>query len=267
MAAQAVTELRRNQLLSLVRESGFASLPDLADELQVSESTIRRDLDTLEEGGAVKRTHGGVFYSGPSPRVPHFDRRQSAQWDQKRAIARAACELVDEGDTILLDGGSTTYELARLLVDRSLQVVTNSLPVANLFSATDRADLVLVGGYVHARTGVALGPYANRMLDGLNVRRAVLSISGANARGFYNSNLLLVGTEQAMMKAADEVIVVADSSKFGHASLARLCALSDVDTVVVDHGISRDWQDLLRVAGVHLVLADPADVAPAGNTT
>jgi DeoR family fructose operon transcriptional repressor len=267
MAPQAVTESRRNQLLSLVRESGFASLPDLADELQVSESTIRRDLDTLEESGSVKRTHGGVFYSGPSPQVPHFDRRQSAQWDQKRAIARAASELIEEGDTILLDGGSTTYELARLLIDRSLQVVTNSLPVANLFSATDRADLVLVGGYVHARTGVALGPYANSMLEGLNVRRAVLSVSGVNSRGFYNSNLLLVGTELAMMKAADEVIVVADSSKFGHASLAHLCGLSDVNTVVADDGISTDWHGRLRDAGVQLLVANPLEQAQAANGT
>ena len=138
------------------------------------------------------------------------------------AIARAASELIEEGDTILLDGGSTTYELAQLLVGRPLQVVTNSLPVANLLTSSD-ADLVMVGGYIHTRTGVSLGPYAIQMLRSLNVRRAVLSVAGVNDEGFYNSNLLLVETEQAMMKAADEVIVVADSTKFGCTSLARLC--------------------------------------------
>ncbi len=221
MASQNLAESRRSRLLELVRQHGFASLPDLADQLQVSESTIRRDLDVLEESGSAKRTHGGVFYTGPSPQVPHFERRQAAQLEQKRLIAQAASELIEEGDTVLLDGGSTTYELARLLVDRALQVVTNSLPVANLFTASERSDLVVIGGYVHTRTGVCLGPYANGMLADLNARRAVLSVSGVNEKGFYNSNLLLVGTEQAMMAAADEVIVVADSSKFGHSSLAQ----------------------------------------------
>ena len=125
---------------------------------------------------------------------------------------------------MLLDGGSTTYELAQLLVGRPLQVVTNSLPVANLFASSANTDLVLVGGYVYPRTGVSLGPYANEMLAELNVRQTVLSVAGINERGYYNSNLLLVETERAMMRAADEVIVVADSTKFGRQSLAHLCA-------------------------------------------
>ncbi|MBM4088845.1 MAG: DeoR/GlpR transcriptional regulator [Planctomycetes bacterium] len=263
MASQTLAEARRNQLLELIRRQGFASLPALADELQVSESTIRRDLDVLEESGSAKRTHGGVFYTGPSPQLPHFDRRQAAQLQQKRQIARAAEKLIEEGDTILMDGGSTTYELARLLVDRALQIVTNSLPVANLFTASDRADLVVIGGYVHARTGVCLGPYANGMLSGVNVRRAVLSVSGVNSKGYYNSNLLLVGTEQAMMAAADEVIVVADSSKFGHSSLAHLCGLSEIDVLVVDEGISDQWRRCLVEEGVRVVVA-PATDSPGG---
>ena len=255
MASQVPTETRRSRLLELVRQRGFATLPDLADELQVSESTIRRDLDVLEENGSAKRTYGGAFYTGPSPQLPHFDRRQATQLEQKRQIALTAASLIDEGDTVLLDGGSTTYELARLLVDRALQVVTNSLPVANLFTASDCADLVLIGGYVHTRTGVCLGPYANAMLADLNVRRAVLSVSGVVEKGYYNGNLLLVETEQAMMAAADEVIVVADSSKFGHTSLALLCGLSEVDVLVVDRGISEEWRQRLVAAGVRLMVA------------
>ena len=154
-----------------------------------------------------------------------------------------------------LDGGSTTYELAQCLVSKAIQVVTNSLPVANLFMSTDTADLVIVGGYVHTRTGVSLGPYANEMLSELNVRRAVLSVAGIHNDGFYNSNLLLVETEQAMMKAADEVIVVADSTKFGHKSLAHLCPLGDIDVLVADDGITEDHRNKLTAAGVKLVIA------------
>ncbi len=250
-----LVEERRNQLLELVRTRGFASLPDLAEQLNVSESTVRRDLDYLEEVGTAKRTHGGVFYTGPSPKLPHFDERQPAQWDKKRRIAQVAVKLIEDGDTVLLDGGSTTYEVAQLLVGRPLQIVTNSLPVANLFASNADHDLVLLGGYVYPRTGVALGPYANDMLEKLSVRRTIMSVAGITERGFFNSNLLLVETERAMMRAADEVIVVADSSKFGRQSLSHLCGLDEVQHLVVDDGIPTEWCTRVTSAGSQLHVA------------
>ena len=243
--------------MELVRSRGFAALPDLVDALDVSESTVRRDLDFLEEAGTAKRTHGGVFYTGSSPKLPHFDERQPAQWDKKRAIAACVAQMIQDGETLLLDGGTTTYEVARLLVGRHLQIVTNSLPVANLFAASTTADLVLVGGYVYPRTGVSLGPYANQVLGALHVRRTVLSVAGINERGCYNSNLLLVETERAMLEASEEVIVVADSTKFGHQSLAHLCPLEHVDYLIVDNAIEPAWRKKIEAAGVQLVIAEP----------
>ena len=251
-----LTEQRRGRLLEMVRLQGFASLPALAVELDVSESTIRRDLDYLEESGTAKRTHGGVFYTGPSPKLAHFDQRQSTQWEKKKQIAHRAAMLIEDTDTILLDGGSTTYELAQLLIGRPLQVVTNSLPVANLFTASPNTDLILLGGYVHQTTGITLGPYANQMLGELNVRRAVLSVAGISDRGFFNRNLLLVETEQAMMRAADEVIVVADSTKFGHQALAQICDLGEVHTLVVDNEITEDWRSKIIASGTKLIIAN-----------
>lgn len=250
-------EERRSQLLELVRQRGFASLVELAELLRVSESTVRRDLEVLEESGSAKRTHGGVLYTGPSPKFPHFDERQPAQWDNKRAIAARAASLVEDGDSVLLDGGSTTYEVARLLVGRPLHVVTNSLPVANLFASASNSDLVLVGGYVSPRTGVMLGPYALQVLGQLTVRRTILSVAGLNERGYFNNNVLLVETERAMLQAADEVIVVADSTKLGRQSLAHLAPLGDVDRLVVDPEASPYWRDTIRAAGVELIVAEP----------
>ena len=254
-----LAEERRTRLLEMVRQRGFASLPDLAGELAVSESTVRRDLDFLEKSGEAKKTYGGVFYTGPSPKLPHFDMRQAAHWEEKRLIGQKAAELIEDGDAVLLDGGSTTYELAQCLLGRPLQVVTNSLPVANLFASSEASDLVLVGGDMHSRTGVALGPFANEMLANVNVRWAVLSVAGVNERGYYNSSRLLVETERAMMRAADEVIVVADSTKFGHSSVAHLCGLGDVQTLVVDHNIGEDWRSRLNAAGVKVIVAGPTD--------
>ena len=113
-----LAEERRSRLLEFVRLRRFASLPELAEQLEVSESTVRRDLEHLERQGSTRRIHGGVLYAGSSPKMPHFDARQSAKWGQKRAIAAKAAELIEDGDTILLDGGSTTYEVARLRIGR-----------------------------------------------------------------------------------------------------------------------------------------------------
>ena len=259
MVSPPIVEQRRDQLLELVRQKGFASLPELAAVLEVSESTVRRDVDLLEEQGSAKRTHGGVFYTGGKPHLPHFVDRQASQWESKKLIGQSAAELVEDGDTLLLDGGSTTYEVAQRLVGRPIQVVTNSLPVANLFLSSPSTDLVMLGGYIHNRTGVAMGQYANEMLARLNVRRTILSAAAINDNGYYNSNLLLVETEQAMMRAADEVIIVADSTKFGHRSLSRLSDLSAAHRLVVDNKITEDWRSKLTACGVLVMIAGATD--------
>ena len=251
---------RRGRLLDLIRVRGFAALEELVRELGVSESTIRRDLDALEEQGAAKRTHGGVLYAGGMPRLAEFDERQPSHWAAKRAIAVKAAEVITDGETVLLDGGTTTYEVARLLVGRSLQVVTNSLPVANLFASESRTDLVLLGGYVSPRTGVCLGPYANELLARLHVTTTILSAAGIADEGLFNAHLLLAETEQAMLRAAGRVVVVADSSKFGQKSLTLVSPLDAIDVVVSDNGLPDDWRQKIAAAGSQLIVAQVADI-------
>ncbi len=250
-----LAEQRRDRLLELVRTRRFASLPDLAEQLAVSESTVRRDIEQLEDQGAARRIHGGVLYTGSSPKLPHFDVQQPAEWEKKKAIAAAAVNLIEDGDTILLDGGSTTYEMARLLVGRPLHVVTTSLPVANLFASDGNSDLVLIGGNICPRSGVARGPYADHMLSMVRVRKTIFSVAGIHDEGFFNNDLLLVETERAMMRAANEVIVVADSTKFGQQSLTHLCPLNAVNHLVVDDGVTEQWRMKIMAAGVDLIVA------------
>jgi len=261
--------VRRAKLRELIREHGFVSIPDLKDAMDVSESTIRRDLEALEDLGEAKRTHGGVFATGATIATPQFDsNRNLDQWEKKRRIAAEAATLVEDHDTLLLDGGSTTYELARRLSGRPLQIVTNSLPVATLFSSSDCVDLILLGGTLNHRTGVILGSYAVQMLQSLNVQKAFLSAAGINNKGFFNSNMLMVETQRAMMQCADQTIVLADSSKFGRSSLTRLCEWSQVQTVVADNELSDDWQMTVHKAGLQLVLArDESKQADAMEST
>jgi len=264
MIVAVQTHERRSRLLELIRVRGFAALEELVRELGVSESTVRRDLDALEEQGAARRTHGGVLYAGGLPRLGEFDERQPVHWAAKRAIAARAAAVIGDGETVLLDGGTTTYEVARLLVGRSLQVVTNSLPVANLFATESRTDLVLLGGYVSPRTGVCLGPYANELLGRLHVTTTVLSAAGIAEEGLFNAHLLLAETEQAMLRAAGRVIVVADGSKFGRRSLTLVSGLDAIDVVVSDTSLSEAWRKRIAAAGAELLLADvPESDAPA----
>jgi len=261
---------RRSRLLDIIRIRGFAALDELVRELSVSESTVRRDLDALEDQGSAKRTHGGVLYSGGMPRLTEFDDRQPANWAAKRAIAAAAATVIEDGETVLLDGGTTTYEVARLLVGRSLQVVTNSLPVANLFASESRTDLVLLGGYVSPRTGVCLGPYANELLGRLHVTTTVLSAAGISEEGLFNAHLLLAETEQAMLKAASRVMVVADSSKFGRKSLTLVSGLDSIDIFVSDDVLPQRWRDIVTANTATLLIAavpEPIEMLTAGRQT
>src|SRR4029077_11337280 len=143
----------------------------------------------------------------------------------------------------------------KLLVGRSLQVVTNSLPIANLLASGRETDLVMLGGYVYPKTGVALGPLTVRMMEDIHVHQTILSVGGITAKGLFNSNLLLVETERQMMRCADEVVVVADHTKVGRQALAFLCELAKVDTLIVDAGFAPNQRELLDHCGARLVVA------------
>src|ERR1019366_7227377 len=175
--------------------------------------------------------------------------------EEKRQIAKVAASRIQNGDSILLDGGTTTLELARLLVDRPLQIVTNSWPIPNLFASSRETDLVMLGGYVYPRTGVALGPLTIRMLEDIHVHQTIMSVGGITAEGLFNSNLLLVETERAMMRAADEVVVLADHTKLGQKALAFLCELPAIDTLIVDRGVKPEQRTLIAQGEVKLIVA------------
>lgn len=250
-----LVEERRQRVLDLVSRHGIVSLEELGREIDVSESTIRRDLDFWHKQGVVKRTHGGAIFVGDGTPLPALEERSTRQIEEKRQIAQATAARIRDGDAILIDGGTTTLEVARLLVGRSLQIVTNSLPIANLFASSRETDLVLVGGYVYPKTGVALGQLAVQMMQDIHVHQTIMSVSGITARGMFNGNLLLVETQRQMMRCADEVVVLADHTKVGRQALAFLCELSAIDTLVVDKGITPEQRAIVDGAEARLIVA------------
>lgn len=259
-----LVEERRQKVLQIVSRKGFATLSDLARAIRVSESTLRRDLEYLHQQGLLKRTHGGAMLWGDGLALPALEERAASQLEEKRLIARAAAARIRDGDAILLDGGTTTLEVARLLVGRPIQVVTNSLPIANLFASRREAELILLGGYIYPRTGVALGPLTVRMMEDIHVHQTILSVGGITAKGLFNSNLLLVETERQMMRCADEVVVVADHTKIGRQALAFLCGFGDIDVLIVDNRLAPEQRALLeQQTEARLILAgEEAPAAP-----
>lgn len=245
---------RRDEILQLVEKQGFVSLHELVGRLGASESTVRRDLEYLDTIGQVRRTRGGAAYTGEH--ITAFEDRTQKNLEEKQRIAKAVAEEIPSGDAVLLDGGTTTLEVARRLVGKRLQVVTNSLPIANLLVNQPEIELILIGGYLYPRTGVALGPLASAALSELHVARVILSSGGITEKGLFNSNTLLVDCERQMLQAAGEVWAVSDSSKFGKAALAHLCPLSAVTRMYVDGGLNDRWQQIVRGAGVKLTIVN-----------
>jgi DeoR family fructose operon transcriptional repressor len=248
-----ILDQRRHNILQVIEKQGFASLQVLVDQVGASESTVRRDLEYLDRIGQIRRTRGGASYAGES--LAGFEERTSQATTEKQAIARTAARLIQDGEAVLLDGGTTTLEVARQLMGRTLQVVTNSLPIVNLLANQPQIELIQIGGYLFPKTGVALGPLAIGALSQIHVRRLVMSVGGITEAGLFNTNTLLVETEKQMLTAAEEVVVVTDSSKLGHSALAHLCPLQKVHCVVVDSGITPEWVRILEQAGIQVLIA------------
>jgi DeoR family fructose operon transcriptional repressor len=251
---------RQSRLQDLLAKRGFSDLDSLSRELGVSQSTIRRDVELLQQRGLLSRTHGGVIWHGEKGREgtgrPYaFDQRMDFRLDAKRLIAKAARSLVQPGQTVLIDGGTTTYYLGEELVGLALQIVTNSLPIANLFLNDENVELILTGGLMYPRYGVMLGPIAEKALAGIHTKTMFLSAAGVHEGVLYNQNMLLVEAEQRMMQQAQQVVLLADSTKFGQQALARLCPLSEIDVVISDSDLLPEHQAAIKSAGCELVIA------------
>jgi DeoR family fructose operon transcriptional repressor len=257
---------RQSRLRDILAQRGMCDLETLSGELGVSQSTVRRDVELLEQSGQVERTHGGVIWiadkAAVSSRPYAFHHRMSYRIDQKRQIARAAQALVKPGQTILIDGGTTTFYLAEELLGRPLQIVTNSLPIANIYLNDENVELVLTGGLMYPRYGVLLGPMVEGILSTIHVQTLFLSVAGIHEGAMYNQNMLLVQAERRMMEQAQEIVLLADSAKFGQQALSKLGALADVDVVVSDSDLADEHRKSIHEAGCQLIVAPPPASQP-----
>ena len=240
---------------------------NLADRFAVSQVTIRKDLAELEEQGLLQRTYGGAVFSHRSRFNISFMERVQLQSGQKAGIAQAAIERIHEGDTIILDGGTTILSLASSLVGRfrSLYVITNSVP-ASLELARAGYELLLVGGQVRNHSLTLIGPVAVGTLETYHADRAFVGTSGTTlSHGHSTPNPLDAEVKRAMIRSADETYVLTDSSKFGHACLATFARLEEIALIITDSNLPKRFVDDFSKRGVacELVPIDPGTQADA----
>ncbi len=250
---------RQDRILALLKQRRSMLLDALVEELGVSASTVRRDLEQIELTGQVHRTHGGVVFTGDKPansRPYAFDQRLAYNLDAKRKIARTARSLVQPGQTILIDGGTTTFYFAEELKGVHLQIVTNSLPIAEMFQNDDGVEVILTGGLIYPRYGLLVGPMTERALELIHTQTLFISAAGMHEGVLYNQNLLLVQAEEKMIRQSQLVVLLLDSGKFGQQALSRLCTLEDVDVVVTDLPPSDKDRQVIESAGCRLIIAE-----------
>jgi DeoR/GlpR family transcriptional regulator of sugar metabolism len=248
-------EERQARIEAYLHKAEFASLEELAQHVGVSVSTVRRDVAGLEELGRARRTHGGARTLQPKSDEFVFNVRTTHQPDEKEAIGAAAAALVKPGQNVIIDSGSTCFHVAKRLDDKVAQVITNSLPVANLFSGSNRHEVHLAGGVIYPRLGTLVGPHAIETFTRVHADVAILSGGGICEDGVYNSHALLVDIQRAMIAGAARVVFCLDHTKFGRRSTFFLTDFENVDVVVTDAKAPAALVATIRAKGVEVILA------------
>lgn len=246
---------RREQIVASLEEHGEVEVAELAGRLEVSEMTIRRDLEQLEHEGRCRRVHGGAVTAAIRGYEEPFSVRRTQNLDAKRRIGKAAAELVAAGETLLLDIGTTTLQVAEALRSRSnITVITPSLDIAVLLADERGIRSICLGGHVRAGEHSTVGSLTERSLQDFHVDVCILSAGGVSvAEGITEYHAEGAEIKRAMIRRAQRVVVVADESKLGAVTFAVVAPLSVVDTLVTSSRGGNEHLSAIRNAGIHVI--------------
>ncbi|MDN5344996.1 MAG: DeoR family transcriptional regulator, fructose operon transcriptional repressor [Clostridia bacterium] len=248
---------RRKIIIDKINSGMPLSVSELSRELGVSPMTVRRDLSSLEKEGLLARTHGGAVPVGEDSEEPSYTEKVNQYPVEKLAIARKAAELVKDGDTILLNAGTTVMALAQLLKERqNLTVVTNTVNVAMELAQSEGINLVLTGGSMRTKSYAMVGSLTERVLQEIHVQKAFLGVNGLSIEhGLTTPNMTEAHTNSLMVQAADEVIILADHSKIGRVTLSRIAPITAITTLITDKDAPRDFIKELAKLGIETIVA------------
>lgn len=248
---------RQSKMLNWIEQRQRVTIPQIIEAFAVSPATARRDLDTLAEQGKVQRVHGGALAVRPAPPEPPVLQRTAEQAEEKKHIGQAAAALIKDGDTVFLSSGTTVLEAARHVRDRrQLTVITNSLLVINMLADAPEVTLIGLGGTLRRSEMSLIGHLTEQALNEVRADKVILGIRGVDVEhGLTNADLQETMIDRAVLKMAREIIVVADSTKLGRASLARVAPLSAIHTLVTDTNAPADFVQTLRAGGITVITA------------
>lgn len=253
---------RHRIILSAVQDRPVMTVIDLCSLTGASEATIRRDIATLDSQKRLRRVRGGAESVNPPQFVGlagrPFSINEQMNITQKQAIALAAVNLCEDGEPIMINGGTTTFQMVHPLATRRMQVFTNSFPIAEHLLKHSKNTIMLSGGVIYREQNIILSPFDNDVTRNFYARRMFMGAHGIGPLGLMEADPLLIQAEQKFIGQADELVVLVDSSKFENRSSLVLCPLSRINTLITDEGITDKVAAMLEAAGVRLI------VVPAG---
>jgi DeoR/GlpR family transcriptional regulator of sugar metabolism len=255
---------RHRIILSAVQDRPVASVSELVTLTGASEATIRRDIATLHMQKRLRRVRGGAEALAPGG-LPGLAGRPFSvnavlNIAQKQAIAREAVALCEDGESVIVNGGTTTFQMVHPLASRRLQVMTNSFPIAEHLMKTSKNTVLVPGGAIYREQNIILSPFDGDLTRNFYATKMFMGALGLGPLGLMEADPLLIQAEEKLIDQADELIVLADSSKFANRSPLILCPLERIGTVITDDGIADAAVRMLEAAGVRLIVAHPGAV-------
>jgi len=241
---------REDLITGLLHQKAFVSLQEIVAASGASTATIRRDFTRMEEQGMLQRIHGGA--KSAVENLP-LNMRQTVMLDEKTRIAQKAIELCVSGETVFIDGGSTTRQMAPFLKMHQLEIITNSLALTTALVDSGN-DIVLTGGNVLPRHGLVLNPFEDDLIDRYRADKAFMGIGGLDPVGPTNDDPRLIRFEQKMIAHADEIILLADSSKFGKREKLLLCDYKKISTIITDSNLSKEHLNWMKKLPLDLII-------------
>lgn len=262
---------RHRVILSAVQARPVVTVGDICELTVASEATVRRDIATLHMQKKVRRVRGGVESLAPPQFVGlsgrPFEVNATRAVAEKRAIAQAAAELCDDGDAIIINGGTTTFQMVHPLANKRCLVFTNSFPIAEHLLKQSKNTVMLSGGTIYREQNIILSPFDNDVTRNFAARRMFLGATAVGRLGVAEQDPLVIQAETKLINQADEVVLMVDSSKFKNRSSLILCPLERITTLITDDGITDADAAMIEAAGVTLVVTTPGrteDVRTAG---
>ncbi|WP_134494711.1 DeoR/GlpR family DNA-binding transcription regulator [Microvirga pakistanensis] len=253
---------RHRIILSLVQERPVATIQDLMELTEASEATIRRDIAALHVQGRLRRVRGGAEALHPQQISPlaakPFRISEGENATMKRAIAREAVALCSDGDAIIINGGTTTFQMVHYLTARRMQVFTNSFAIAEHLIKHSKNQVMLPGGSVYRDQSIILSPFDNDVTRNFYARRMFMGAQGVGPVGVMEQDALIIQAEQKLINQADELVLMVDSTKFRRRSSLILCPLNRVSTLITDDGIPDAARTMIEEAGIKLIVASTA---------